>query len=113
MLIFFVQNKLRLHVHAVRLAQRVQTALIARADGVELPRCAAAVQFAHHQRRLHGEIFAKVVAQFFRADAIVLAGTARQTHIGVRHLTEVLSALLRLVDGHGDGDAFHIRGGLS
>ena len=34
-----------LHVHAVRLAQRVQAALIARADGVELPRRAAAVQF--------------------------------------------------------------------
>ena len=88
-------------------AQGRQAALEAAADGVELPLAVVAVQLAHHDGGLNGEVLPQVVA-----DQVGAGGAVLNVDIGVGYLTEILPAGLRVVDGDGKGDALHIGGHL-
>ena len=88
-------------------AQGRQAALEAAADGVEFPLTAVAVQLAHHDGGLDGEVLRQVVANQLRAGGLV-----HDADEGVGHLAEVLAAVLRVIDGAGEGDPLDVGGHL-
>ena len=67
------------------------------------------IDLADDERRLDGKFFHEIEAQNLRALHVLRVRHACDAHVGVRHLSEILLAHLRLVNRHGDSDLIDVR----
>lgn len=86
------------------LGEALETAVVALADGPELPAAVVAVELAERHRGLGGGVLGEVEAR-----ELHVAVHLDEADVGVADLAEVLLAVLGVVDGHRDDDLVDVR----